>query len=339
MKVMQIEGDWGPEHIKPAERPDPVPGPGEIVIDMQATAINPRDLIMSRRGYGRHSGSLPLIPLADGAGVVSARGEGCEKFELGALVCPIYNPNWLKGTSDAAYGAGGLGGPLDGTQTEKLLIAESGVVRAPSYMTAMQAATLPIAALTAWNCIVEQGRTKPGDVVLVQGTGGVALFASQFAKMMGAEVILISSSDEKLERAQALGADHRINYRDNPDWHRAALEITIGRGVDHVVEIGGTGTLDRSVKAVRPSGFVGMIGVLAGVAGEVNLGPVVTRNIRLQGVTVGSREMFENMVRAIEANPIDPVIDEAHTFAFEDVGKALATLPDGKHFGKVVCRF
>lgn len=339
MKVMQIQDDWGPEHIQAAERPDPEPGPGEIVIDMKATAINPRDLILTRRGYGRHSGALPLIPLADGAGHVSALGDGADKFQVGDLVCPIYNRYWLTGTSDAAHAGGAHGGPLDGTQCEKMLIPESAVVRAPAYMTPKQAATLPVAALTSWNALVEQGRAKAGDVILLQGTGGVSLFALQFAKMLGAEVILTSSSDEKLSRAKALGADHLINYRDNPDWHRAALEITNGRGVDQVVEVGGAGTLDRSIKAVRPSGTLSLIGVLAGAAGEVSLGRVVTQNIRLQGVTVGSRGMFENMTKALEINPLQPVIDETAAFAFEDVGPALASLPDGGHFGKVVCEF
>jgi len=339
MKVMQIQDEWGPEHIKLAKRPDPEPSPGEIIIDMKATAINPRDLILTQRGYGRHSGELPLIPLADGAGYVSAVGEGATKFQVGEMVCPIYNRNWLTGTSDAAHAGGSHGGPIDGTQCEKMQIPESAVVRAPSYMTPKQAATLTVAALTSWNAVVEQGQAKAGNVILLQGTGGVSLFALQFAKMVGAEVILTSSSDEKLARARELGADHLINYRHNPDWHRTAIEITNGRGVDQIVEIGGAGTLDRSIKAVRPSGTLSLIGVLAGVAGEVNLGRVVTQNIRLQGVTVGSREMFENMVRALEINPINPVIDNTATFAFEDVGQALAALPDNKHFGKVVCEF
>ena len=339
MKVMQIQDNWGPENIKLAERPDPNPGHDEIVIEMKATAINPRDLILSQKGYGNHSGKLPLIPLADGAGYVCDIGTAAKKFKIGDLVCPIYNRYWLTGTSDADYLGGSHGGPLDGTQCEKMLLPESAVVRAPSYMTPAEAATLPVAALTSWNAIVEQGQAKAGDVILLQGTGGVSIFALQIAKMIGAEIILISSADEKLERGRALGADHLINYRRNPDWHRTAREITNGRGVDQIIEIGGTGTLNRSIKAVRPSGILSLIGVLAGVAGEVNLGRVVTQNICLQGVTVGSRKMFENMVRAFDQNPIKPVIDDKATFAFEDVGKALAALPEGKHFGKVICEF
>ena len=336
---MQIQDEWGPEHIKPAKRPDPEPGPNEIVIDIKATAVNPRDLILARRGYGRHSGELPLIPLADGAGYVSAAGAGATKFRVSDMVCPIYNRNWLTGTSDAAHAGGSHGGPIDGTQCENMRVPESAVVSPPSYMTPRQAATLPVAALTSWNAVIEQGQAKAGDVILLQGTGVVSLFALQFAKMVGAEVILTSSSDEKLARARELGADHLINYRDNPDWHRTAIEITNGRGVDQIVEIGGTGTLDRSIKAARPSGTLSLIGVLAGAVGEINLGRIVTQNIRLQGVTVGSRNMFESMVNALEKNPITPVIDETATFAFEEVGQALAALPNGKHIGKVVCEF
>ena len=337
MKAMRLEEEWGPEHIKEVELPDPEPGIGEIVISMKATAINPRDLILSRKGYGRHSGNLPLIPLADGAGHVCDQGAGATKFQIGDLVCPIYNRYWLTGTSDSAHSGGSHGGPLDGTQCEKMLIPEAAVVRAPSYMSAAEASTLPVAAMTAWNALIEQGQAKSGDVILIQGTGGVALFSLQIAKMIGAEVILISSAEDKLSQAQELGADHLINYRENPNWHRIARDITSGKGVDQVIEIGGTGTLNRSIKAVRPSGTLSLIGVLAGVSGEVNLGRVVTQNIRLQGVTVGSRKMFENMVKGFEKNPIIPVIDKAAKFDFRDVGKALASLPNGNHFGKVIC--
>ncbi len=339
MKVMQIQDEWGPDNIKLSERPDPKPAGGEIVIEIKATAINPRDLILSQRGYGHHSGNLPIIPLADGAGFVCDVGEGSVKFKIGDLVCPIYNRYWHTGTSDISHYGGSHGGPLDGTQCERMLIPESAVVRAPFHMTPAEAATLPVAALTSWNAIVEQGKAKAGDVILLQGTGGVSIFALQIAKMIGAETILISSSDDKLARAKALGADHIINYYDNPDWHRTAREITNGKGVDQIIEIGGTGTLNQSIKAVRPSGTLSLIGVLTGVSGEINLGRVVTQNICLQGITVGSRKMFENMVRAFEKNQIKPVIDNEATFAFDDLGKALAALPLGKHFGKVICEF
>lgn len=336
MKVMVIEEAWGPENVKPAERPDPVPGPGELVIAIKAVSINPRDLIMSKGGYGRKGGALPLIPLCDGAGEVAALGEGVKGFALGDLVYPIYSRHWLHGTASAATFTGAHGGPLDGTAQELMLVPAEAVLKAPKHMSAAEAATLPCAAVTAWNAIVEQGRIKAGERVLLQGTGAVSLFALQFAKMHGAEAILTSSSDDKLARAKQLGADHAINYRSDPDWHKRAFEITGGAGVDHVVEVGGAGTLEKSIAAVRPSGAISLIGVLAGVAGEINLGRVVTQNIRLQGVTVGSKEMAERMNRAMELHCTCPVIDDA-PFAFEELGAALASLPEGRHFGKRVC--
>jgi len=205
-------------------------------------------------------------------------------------------------------------------------------------MTALEAATLPCAAVTAWNALVAQGGVKAGDVVLVQGTGGVSLFALLFAKMHGARVLATSSSDAKLERLKAMGADHLVNYRNTPEWHKVAREVTGGLGVDLVVEVGGAGTLESSVRAVRCSGTIALIGVLSGVAASLALGPVVTQNIRIQGVTVGSRELFEDMVRAMELWRTAPPIDES-VFAFEQVGEAITALPAGRHFGKVCVRF
>src|SRR5690606_19644659 len=223
---------------------------------------------------------------------------------------------------------GTLGGPLDGTMQEYMCLSEEGVVKAPAHMSALEAATLPCAALTAWNAVVEQGRVEAGQRVLIQGTGGVSLFALIFAKMHGAETILISSSDEKLARAKPLGADHCINYRTTPDWGKAAREISGGRGVDHVVEVGGAGTLEPSIRAVRPSGVISLIGVLAGGAGELNLGPVVTQNIRLQGITVGSRDLFETMNRALSLHNVRPPIDERR-FPFDGLKEALKTFSEG----------
>ncbi|HEX6142374.1 MAG TPA: NAD(P)-dependent alcohol dehydrogenase [Geminicoccaceae bacterium] len=335
---MQIEGAWGPENIRLAERPEPEPGPGEVVIGMRAVSINPRDLIMSRGGYGRRGGSLPLVPLCDGAGEVVAVGEGVRRAAIGDLVCPTYSRTWLAGPLGPDSLRGAHGGPLDGTMQERMLIPEEAVVKAPRHLSAAEAATLPCAAVTAWNALVEQGGIRAGDAVLLQGTGGVSLFALQVAKLHGALVILTSSSDAKLERAKAMGADHLINYRSTPDWHRRAHEITAGRGVDHVVEVGGADTLERSIRAVRPGGTISMIGVLGGSTPELGLGRVVTRNIRLQGVTVGSRATFEAMVRAMELHALRPAIHDQR-FAFEEVGAALQALPEGRHFGKVVSEF
>ena len=301
MKAMVLDGDWGPDNIKPADRPEPEPGPGELVIAIKAVSINPRDLVMCQGGYGRMGGALPLVPLCDGAGEVTAMGDGVTGFAVGDLVSPTYSRTWLHGTAGAQTFFGAHGGPLDGTAQEQMAIPANAVVKAPAHMTPAEAATLPCAAVTAWNAISEQGGVRAGDTVLLQGTGGVSLFALQFAKMHGAEVIITSSSNEKLVRAAELGADHTINYRDNADWHKAAREITGGRGVDHVVEVGGAGTLEKSIASLRPSGTISVIGVLSGIAGEINLGRVVTQNVRLQGVTVGGRDMFERMVRAMDA--------------------------------------
>ena len=338
MKVMQIEGDWSADNIVLAERPDPVPGPGQIVVEMKAASLNFRDTVLVNRGYGRRSGELPLVPVSDGAGEVIAVGDGVTRVAVGDLVCPIFSQTWFDGIFSEASWAGTLGGPRDGTFQELMLLSEEGVVKAPKHMSAAEAAALPCAALTAWNALVSQGHIQAGDLVLVQGTGGVSMFALQIAKMMGAEVIATSSSDEKLKRVKALGADHLINYNDDPDWNKTARAISGGRGVDHIVEVGGAGTLERSIRAIRPAGRISLIGVLAGAAGEINLGPVVTQNIGLQGITVGSRAMMEAMVRAMELHELRPALEEQR-FKFEDLGAAIAALPKGKHFGKVVCEF
>jgi len=337
MKAMELR-DWNVDSIALAERPKPAPGPGQVLIRMRAASLNFRDTVMAKRGYGRRSGNLPLVLCSDGAGTVEAVGTGVTRVKAGDLVCPAFSQTWPSGTFHEDVWKGTLGGPLDGTMQEYMCLSEEGVVKAPAHLSAAEAATLPCAALTAWNAVVAQGRVKAGERVLIQGTGGVSLFALIFAKMHGAETILISSSDEKLARAKPLGADHCINYKTVPDWSKAARDIGGGRGVDHVVEVGGAGTLERSIRAVRPSGIVSLIGVLAGGAGEINLGPVVTQNIRLQGITVGSRDLFEEMNRAIALHKVRPPIEEKR-FPFDGLKDALKAFPEGKHFGKVVCEF
>ncbi|NNF80221.1 MAG: NAD(P)-dependent alcohol dehydrogenase [Rhizobiales bacterium] len=336
MKAMVLKDAWGPENLIPEERADPEPGAGELVIAMKAVSINPRDLIMSQGGYGRMGGSLPLVPLCDGAGTVVGLGEGVDRFAVGDLVVPHYSRSWMHGPTSAANQAGAHGGPLDGTAQEQFLVPANAVVRAPGHMSAAQAATLPCAAVTAWNAIVAEGKVKSGDLILLQGTGGVSLFALQFAKMHGADVIITSSSDEKLEKAKSLGADHLINYKTEPDWHKSARAISGAEGVDHVIEVGGSGTVDKSISAVRPGGQISLIGVLSGVGAEVNLGRVVTRHVRMQGVTLGSKCLLEDMCRAMELHRTEPVIDNSR-FEFEELGRALQSLPEGRHFGKIVC--
>ena len=336
MRVMQIQDTWNPDSIKLAERPAPEPGPGQILLRMEAASLNYRDYVMARGGYGRRGGQLPLVPCSDGAGRVTAVGPGVTRVAVGDLVCPIYCQTWQSGLFRESHWTATLGGPRDGVMQEQMVLSEEGVVRAPRHLDAVQAAALPCAAVTAWHAVVDQGRVKAGDVVLVQGTGGVSLFALLFAKMHGARVIATSSSDAKLERVRAMGADHVVNYATTPEWHKTARELSGGTGVDLVVEV--AGTLDASVRAVRPSGTLALIGVLAGPAPQLNLGAVLTQNIRLQGVTVGSREHFEAMARAMELHRIEPPIDE-RLFAFEEVGQAIKALPEGRHFGKVCSRF
>jgi NADPH:quinone reductase-like Zn-dependent oxidoreductase len=337
MRALEISGAWGLDNIQPVTRPEPEAGPGEVVIGMKAISINPHDRIVAMGGYGRHA-SLPLVPLCDGAGVIVDIGSGVSGFSEGELVCPAYSRTWLHGTVARDSYPGAHGVAIDGTAQELFVIPAEAVVRAPKHLMAREAATLPLAAVTAWNAIVEQGRVRADDRILIQGTGGVALFALQFAKMHGAEAIVISSSDRKLERVRHLGADHTINYRSNPDWENTVRDITNGEGVDNIVDVGGAGTLGKSLACVAPSGTISVIGILGGIAGEINLGPMVTRNIRLQGITVGSRDMFRNMVQAMELHQTRPVIHDT-SFAFDEVGAALATLPEGLHFGKLVCEF
>ena len=338
MKVMQLRDEWSPDNIFLGERPDPEPGPGEVLLSMKAASLNYRDYVMSHRGYGRRSGTLPLIPVSDGAGQVIAVGEGVSRVAVGDLVCPIFGQTWFSGPRTEEDWAGLLGGPLDGVMQEKMVLAEGGVVKAPLGWSPVQAATLPCAGVVAWNAVVHQGHAKAGDVILVQGTGGVSLFALLFAKIQGAEVIATSSRDDKLERVKVLGADHVVNYKDTPDWHKTARKITDGVGIDIVVEVGGAGTLEKSIQAVRPDGMVALIGVLSGATGKINLGPVVTQNIRLQGITIGARDLFEEMVRAIEFHGIEPPVDE-NLFTFEAVGEAIKSIPKGRHFGKICSSF
>jgi NADPH:quinone reductase-like Zn-dependent oxidoreductase len=335
MRVMEIRDVWGLEHLRPGTRPDPGPAAGQVVVCIEAASVNYRDLVVARRGYGRRSGELPLVPVSDGAGTVVATGLGVTRVSVGDLVCPTFAQTWLDGPLRDEHWAGMLGGPRDGVLQELMLLPEDGVVRAPSHLGAAQAATLPCAGLTAWNAVVAAGGVKPGDTVLTQGTGGVSLFALQFAKMLGARAIVTSSSDAKLARARLLGADETVNYRDVPDWGKRAREVAGPRGVDLVIDL--AGSVDQSARAVRTGGTVALIGVLGGASTALELGPIVTRGIRLQAVTVGSRAMLEDMMRAVELHRMDPVLELAPR-RFDGAAEVIAALSKGGHFGKVCMR-
>lgn len=340
MKVFQVAGDWSTDHLQLGERPLPVPGAGQVRLRMQAAALNYRDLLVPLHGYGARMQALPLVMLSDGVGVVDAVGPGVTQARIGERLCPLLFQTWAGGPPDAFKLSQGLGCERDGTMAEYLVLHETGTAPAPAGLSAEEAASLPTAGLTAWRAVVTEGQIKPGDVVLVQGTGGVALFALQFAKLLGAKVICTSSSDAKLARARALGADEVINYRTTPEWGRPAkamAQALSGRdGVDLVVELGGENTLAQSLRAVRAGGTVSMIGVLGGATMHAPLGLVVTRAVRLQGITVGSRDDFLAMGRAIESSGMKPVVDRV--FAFDALREAMDYLKSGQHFGKVCIR-
>ena len=337
MKVFQIQDEWSMEHLKIAERDRPETGPGEVLLRMKAASINYRDLVVPLRGYGTFTGTLPLIPISDGVGEVVKIGAGVTRATLGERACPMFMQRWIAGEPDLKRLTSTLGGPMDGVMQEYMVVNEQGLAKVPEYLTDEEAATLPCAALTAWSALVTEGDVKAGDTVLVQGTGGVSLFALQFAKLLGAKVIVISSSDDKLKQAAALDADEGINYTTVPEWGKAVKKLTGGEGVDHIVEVGGEKTLPQSLRVIRPGGTISIIGVLSGVSMGVSLGLIVTRKVRLQGITVGHRDSFEAMTRAMVQHRVKPVIDRV--FAFEKLKEAMEYLRQGKHFGKICIRF
>jgi NADPH:quinone reductase-like Zn-dependent oxidoreductase len=328
MRAMVLEGGAGLDHLTLVDRPTPTPGPGEVVVRLQAASINYRDLAT----VTMMAPSRPLIPLSDGAGVVEAVGEGVSRVGVGDLVTPGFFPHWTAGRPTPQRLAA-LGGALDGVACEAIALTAEGVTRAPAGWSAEEAATLPCAAVTAWRGLMVEGRLTAGETVLVQGTGGVSIFALQFAKLAGARAIVTSSSDEKLERAKALGADALINYRATPDWAAAARKLTDGRGVDHVVEVGGAGTFQQSIAACALGGKIAVIGVLSGYVKDLNVAAMFSGNLQINGITVGSREHVEQMVRAIEAAKLRPVIDRR--FPLEGLAEALTLMQAGGHFGKI----
>jgi NADPH:quinone reductase-like Zn-dependent oxidoreductase len=312
---------------------EPSPGPGEVKVRLKASSLNYRDLVTVEGGYGSKQKQSGLIPLSDGAGEVVAVGDGVRRYQAGDRVTPIFFTDWIGGEPTAQAQAKALGGSVQGCAAEFAVFPEHGVVPTPDHLSDAEAASTVCAGLTAWQAVVEKGGIRPGDWVLTQGTGGVSIFALQFARAMGARVIATTSSDVKAERLKELGAEHVINYLDISDWGKAAKSLTGGAGVDLVVEVGGAGTLTQSLKSIRIGGTVAMIGILAGQASEVNMGYVLMTNSRIQGITVGSREMHLAMYRAMEAHGIRPVISD--TFALGDIGAALAHQKAGKHFGKI----
>jgi NADPH:quinone reductase-like Zn-dependent oxidoreductase len=329
MRAMVLDGGAGLDHLNLVERPAPKAGPGQVVVRLQAASINYRDLAT----VTMMAPQRPLIPLSDGAGLVEAVGDGVTRVKAGDLVMPSFFPRWVGGRPTPQRLAA-LGGALDGVACEAIAVTAEGVTPVPAGWEAAEAATLPCAAVTAWRGLIVEGDLRAGETVLVQGTGGVSIFALQFAKLAGARVIVTSSSDEKLKRARAMGADETINYRTTPDWAKAARELTGGRGVDHVVEVGGAGTFQQSIAACALGGTIAVIGVLSGFVKDLNVAAMFGGNLHINGVTVGSREHVEAMVRAIEIGNLKPVIDRR--YPLEQLPGALALMQSGGHFGKVV---
>lgn len=332
MKAWIIDGKFGLDALKLVERDTPAPGPGQVLVRVRAASVNYRDLMVVE-GIYNPSLPLPLIPVSDGAGEVAAVGEGVTRVRVGDRVVGAFSQRWLGGRPRFGEAGVTLGGPLDGVLAEYVLLEEDGAVRFPEHLSFEEAATLPIAGLTAWHALFVDAPVRAGDTVLVQGTGGVAVFAIQLARAAGARVIVISSSDEKLARAREIGAHEGINYRKTPDWDARARELTGGAGVDLVIDVAGE-TLTRSVNAVRPFGQVSLIGLLAGRTAQVDVIPLLVKNVRIQGIQVGSREWFEDMNRAIAQHRLRPVIDR--TYPFEKAKEAIAALRGGSYVGKLV---
>ena len=334
MRLYRLPQHTGIDDLTLLEADTPKPGRGQVLVRMRAASLNFRDLAVASGKYMMSKLPPDLVPLSDGAGEVVELGEGVTRVRVGDRVCGIFMQSWLGGEMEPADGASALGGAVDGVLAEYVVFDERGLVHVPAHLSFEQAATLPCAAVTAWNALFGQQPLIPGQTVLVLGTGGVSMFALQFAHAGGARVIATSSSDEKLARAHALGASAGVNYKAEPEWQNAVRRLTDGRGVDHVVEVGGPGTIQRSVQATRGGGVVTLIGVLT--RGTLDPLAVFGAGCIVRPIYVGSRQMFEAMNRAISLHSLEPVVDRV--FAFEEAREAYRHLKGATHVGKVVVR-
>ena len=335
MKAWQIVSDGGVDALHMADVERPEPGPGEVRVRMHANSINYRDLTTIEDPVPRGL-PYPTVPNSDGAGEISGIGSGVKDLAEGEKVASCFFSDWEAGDCSPGAMASALGGASQGVLAEEVILPAHGVIPFPDHLSFEEAACLPCAALTAWHALTQPRPVLAGETVLLLGTGGVSVFAQQFCSAMGAKTIVTSSSNDKLERMRALGADETINYRDIADWEKVVLDITDGHGVDRVVEVGGPGTLQKSIDAVRVGGTIGLIGILTGVAGQVSPTAIMRKSITLRGIYVGPRTMFAEMNRAIAAHKLKPVIDK--TVAFEDAPSAYSTMRGAGHFGKIVIK-
>jgi NADPH:quinone reductase-like Zn-dependent oxidoreductase len=330
MKAYEIRDAFGIDALVLSDRPDPAPSPGQVIVRTRAVSLNFRDLLVVKGEYSKKL-PLPMIPCSDCAGEVSAVGDGVTRVKPGDRVAGIFMQTWIEGDVTESKAKSALGGAIGGVLAESVVLHENGLVKIPAHLSFEEAATLPCAGVTAWHALISEGRLKPGHTVVTLGSGGVSIFALQFARLAGARVIATSSSDEKLSKLCGLGASDGINYKTAPDWDKRVRELT-GAGADHVVEVGGPSTLPKSMKAVRMGGVISLIGNVAG-AGEVNPLPLLMKNVRLQGIFVGSREMFEAMNTAIVTHGLRPVVDRV--FPFSQAREALRYMESGAQFGKI----
>lgn len=334
MKAWQIHERGSLDGMRITELPERKPGWGEVLVRMHAVSVNYRDLIATR--IERPGALTPLTPCSDGAGEISAIGEGVTGWSVGDRVMGCFFQSWEAGQIRRETMRSDLGGPLHGVLAEQVILKTGGIVAIPDHLSYEQASTLPCAGVTAWNALVENGRLRAGETVLLLGTGGVSIFSLQIAKMHGARVIITSSSETKLERARKLGADATVNSRSFPDWQVRVHELTEKLGADHVIEVGGWGTLEKSIEAVRYGGQIHYIGVLSGFEGKINPWLIIAKSAAVRGVYVGSREAFERFAAAVSANRMQPVVDRV--FPFAEAREAFSFMENGKHFGKVVIR-
>jgi NADPH:quinone reductase-like Zn-dependent oxidoreductase len=318
------------DRLELTEEDRPEPRPGEVLVRIRASSLNFHDVMVA---LGKIPCADGRVPMTDGAGEVIAVGDGVDAFKVGDPVVSTFYPDWLDGEATPAAKRVIPGETVDGYAREYACMPARAFTKAPAGYTHVEAATLTCAGVTAWRGLVVCGRVKPGDTVLILGTGGVSLFALQFAKAAGARVIATSSSEKKLEKLQRLGADEVVNYRATPDWGQKVKDLTDGRGVDHVMEVGGPGTLAQSIAACRTGGHIALIGVLTGFVAEVAIPALFSNQIRVSGISIGARADQEDMIRAIEVNRLKPVIDRC--FPLREIAAAFAYYESQKHFGKV----